>query len=100
VTEDGGAGVFLVARLTKFLAGRGFIVIGQGTVRRPNITRLGTRVCSGELSQKRHVVTRRRVTVHILFKYQICNYELFDSKNYELFVFLLIFRCCFMGPNF
>jgi hypothetical protein len=28
------------------------------------------------------------------------SYELFDLKNYELFVFLLIFRCCFMGPNF
>jgi hypothetical protein len=34
-------------------------------------------------------------------KYQMPDYELFDSyKNYELFVFLLIFRCYFMGPNF
>jgi hypothetical protein len=30
------------------------------------------------------------------------NFELFDSKKrkYELFVFLLIFLCYFMGPNF
>jgi hypothetical protein len=29
------------------------------------------------------------------------SYELFDSwKNYALFIFLLIFRCFFMGPNF
>jgi hypothetical protein len=29
------------------------------------------------------------------------SYELFNSlKNYELFVFLFIFRCSFMGPNF
>jgi hypothetical protein len=28
------------------------------------------------------------------------NYEFFNSqKKYEMFVFLLIFRCCFMDPN-
>jgi hypothetical protein len=45
----------------------------------------------------------RHVIVHILFK--IPNAQLLllvvrFLKNYELFVFLLIFRCCFMGSNF
>jgi hypothetical protein len=44
--------------------------------------------------KKSHVVTRRCVTVHILFKIPMTNYsyELFDSwKNYELFVFFINF---------
>jgi hypothetical protein len=47
------------------------------------------------------VVTRRRVGVHILFKIPSAQlWVVWFLKNYELFVFLLIFRCCFMGPNF
>jgi hypothetical protein len=85
-----------VARLTKFLADRGFIV----TRREPS----GNQSCASEpvytqdrsWPQKRRVVTRKRVTAHILFKYQM--------PNYQLFVFLLIFRCClwaliFEGSN-
>jgi hypothetical protein len=91
VSGDGGAGVFLVAHLTKFLVVQGFIVTRWGTVKRP-VMRLGTCVRSGDSwPQRKHVVTRRRVIVQILFKYQI--------PNYEFFVFLLIFRWCFMCPN-
>jgi hypothetical protein len=53
--------------------------------------------------KKSHVVTRRRVTDHILFKIphaQLLLRVVRFLKNYELFIFLLIFRCCFMGPNF
>jgi hypothetical protein len=91
LTRDGGAVVFVVAWLTKFLVGRGFVVTRWGTVRQP-VTRLGTRDAQESFwPKKKHVVTRRRVTIHILFKYQIPNYELFDSKkNYEFFMFLFI----------
>jgi hypothetical protein len=53
----------------------GFIVTRRGTVRR-SVSRLGTCVCSRDTwPQRRCVVTRRRVTVDILFKYQMPNYE-------------------------
>jgi hypothetical protein len=70
VTGDGGAGVFLGAAVDEVLGWPGFILTRRRTIRRL-VTRLGTRVRSGELlplGHKNHVVTKRRVIVHILFK--------------------------------
>jgi hypothetical protein len=61
---------FFGAAVDEVLGRPGIILTRQRTVRR-SVTRLGTRVRSGELlpiGHKNHVVTRRRVTVHILFK--------------------------------
>jgi hypothetical protein len=56
------------------------------------------------LGHKRVMWSQGDVWLFIFYsKYQMPNYsyELFNlKKNYKLFVFLLIFRCCFMGPNF
>jgi hypothetical protein len=61
---------FLGAAVDEVLGRPGLILTRRRIVRR-SVTRLGTRVRSGELlplGHKNHVVTRRRVTVHILFK--------------------------------
>jgi hypothetical protein len=61
---------FLGAAVDEVLGRPGFILTRRRTVRR-SVTRLGTCVHSGELlplGHKNHVITRRRVTVHILFK--------------------------------
>jgi hypothetical protein len=60
VTGDSGAGVLLVAQLTKFLAGRGFILKRRGIVRRP-VTRLGTCVRSGELLVTKEVCGHKKM---------------------------------------
>jgi hypothetical protein len=81
MTGDGGVGVFLVVQLTKFLAGWGFIVTRWGIVRQPVTCLEPVYTQESFWPQERCVVTRRRVTLHILFKHQM--------SNYELFVFLL-----------
>jgi hypothetical protein len=61
---------FLGAAAGEDLGRPGFILTRRRTIRRL-VTRLGTHVRSGELlplGHKKHVVARRRVTVHILFK--------------------------------
>jgi hypothetical protein len=61
---------FLGAAVDEVLDRPGFILTRRRSVRR-SVTCLGTRVRLGELlplGHKNHVVTRRRVTVHILFK--------------------------------
>jgi hypothetical protein len=61
---------FLGAAVDEVLGRPEFILTRRRTIRR-SVTRLGTRVRSRELlplGHKNHVVTRRRVTVHIIFK--------------------------------
>jgi hypothetical protein len=64
--EDGGAGVFLVPRLTKFLADQDYI---DKMANRQAVGHAPRNPCPlrRALGHKNHVVTRRRVTVHILF---------------------------------
>jgi hypothetical protein len=64
--EDGGAGVFLVPRLTKFLADQDYI---DKMANRQAVGHAPRNPCPlrRALGLKNHVVTRRRVTVHILF---------------------------------
>jgi hypothetical protein len=65
---------FLGVAVDEVLGLPGFILTRRRTVRR-SVTRLGTRVRLGELlplGHKNHVVTRRRVTVHIFIQNTKC----------------------------
>jgi hypothetical protein len=106
VTGDGGAKVFLVPWLTKFLAGQDLYWQDGEPSGTQAVGHTPRNLCPLRRAlghKKNHVATRRRVTVHILFKIpnaQLLLWVVRFLKNYELFVFLSIFRCYFMGPNF
>jgi hypothetical protein len=104
VTEDGGAGVFLVPRLTKFLAGRD--LYWQDGEPSGGRSRASEPVSAQEssLPQKESCGHKEMCDRSYFIQNTKCPTTPLScsilKKNYELFIFLLIFMCFFMGPNF